>query len=271
VTALALPLGFPPTNSPAARKVRVAAALNILATYLCANIFKPCYIPESATDGETIKEILDYQSTAGLRKEEKFIRALLTSMYPDEQVKAAINRAVQVTVDDVLKCLGFFLNDESQSFRTRLTALLERAANISRQMQQSEKMVEVNVEGRDFSVEGEDFVERSDEYLGVFGEEISPTSPAKFEVLNLFPQIYVPEDRKFVHQGIFLLSGQEVVIAAEQEFRDFRAGIRAKNGRASFMRESRRGRRQSMVVSGENGSMSVSPTSPRAGRLSFSS
>jgi hypothetical protein len=267
VTELALPLRFPPSNSPAAKRVRVAAALNILATYLCANIFKPCYIPESAADSETIKEILGYQSTTGLRKEEKFMRALLISMYPDEQVKAAINRAVQITVEDILKCLSFFLNDRVQTFRTGLEALLKGAANLSRQMQQSEKMVEVNVEGGDFA-------ERPDEYLQDFGELVSPTGPARFEMLNLFPHIYVPEDGKVVLQGIFLFSDQEVVIAAEQELRDYRAGMRAKNGRSisgSVIRESKRERRQSTAIGGENGSMSVSPTSPQARRLSFSS
>jgi hypothetical protein len=266
VTELALPLRFPPTNSLAAKRVRVAAALNILATRLCANIFKPCYIPESAADSETIKEILDHQSATGLRKEEKFIRALLTSMYPDERVKAAINRAVQTTIDDILQCLSFFLNEEVQTFKTGLVALLKRAVDISMQMQQSEKMVEVNVEGGDF-------LELPDEHLEDFGEFVSSTGPAKFEALNLFPQIYVPEDGKFVHQGIFLFPDQEVVITAEQELRNVRAGMRAKSGRVisgSTMRESRRERRQSTALGGENGSMSASPTSPRAGRHSFS-
>ena len=266
MTELALPLRFPPTNSPAAKKVRMAAALHILATHLCANIFKPCYIPESAADSRTIKEILDYQSTTGLRKEEKFIRALLISMYPDESVKAAINRAVQITTEDILKRLSVFLGDGVQTFSARLTALLKRAASISTEMQQSKKMVEVNVEGGDFA-------ERPDEYLPDFGKIKSFTGPAKFEMLNLFPHIYVPEDGKVVYQGIFLFPDQEVVIAAEQELRDFKAGRRAKNGRSisgSAMRESKRERRQSTVIGGENGSMSASPTSPRAGRLSFS-
>ena len=242
----------------------MAAALNILATYLSANIFKPCYIP---ADGETIKEILDYQSTTGLRKEEKFMRALLISMYPDEQVKAAINRTVQTTIEDILKCLSFFLNDRMQTFRPGLEALLKKAANISVQMQQSEKMVEVNVEDGDFA-------ERPDEYLQDFGETVSPTGPARFEMLNLFPHVYVPEDGKVVFQGVFLFPDQEVVITAEQELRDFKAGMRAKSGRSicgSAIRESNRGRRQSTAIGGENGSMSASPTSPPARRLSFSS
>jgi hypothetical protein len=236
----------------------VAAALNILATYLCANIFKPCYIPESAADSETIKEILGYQSATGLRKEEKFIRALLISMYPDEQVKAAIHRAVQITVEDILKCLSFFLNDRAQTFKTGLAALLKRAANISVQMQQSEKMVEVNVEGGDFA-------ERPDEYLQDFGKIVPLTSPAKFEMLNLFPHIYVPEDGTVVLQGVFLFPDQEVVVTAEQELRDFKAGMRARNGRGicgSAIRESKRERRQSTVIGGENGSILASPTSP---------
>jgi hypothetical protein len=110
-------------------------------------------------------------------------------------------------------------------------------------------------------------------YLPDFRKLKSLTGPAKFEILNLFPHIYVLEDKKVVHQGVFFFPDQEVVIVAEQELRDFKAGMRAKNGRGmsrSTVRESKRERRQSMVIGGGNGSMSSSPTSPRTGRLPFS-
>ena len=137
-------------------------------------------------------------------------------MYPDESVRAAINWAVQITIEDILKRLSVFLSDGVQTFSARLAALLKRAANISMEMQQSEKIVEVNVEGGDFA-------ERPDEYLPNFGKIKSLTASGKFEMLNLFPHVYVPEDRKVVYQGIFLFPDQEVVIAAEQELRDFKA------------------------------------------------
>lgn len=261
-----MPLRFPPTNSPAAKKVRIAAALHILVTNLCTNIFKPCFIPESATDSKTIKEILDYQSATGLRKEERFTRALLTSMYPDELVKAAINRAVHITIQDIIKHLHVFLGDAVQTFSAGLAVLLRRAAAISLEMQQCEKMVEVNIETGDSA-------ERPEEYLSGFGKLKPVTGPAKFEMLNLFPNIYVPEDKKVVHEGIFLFSDQEAVIVAEQELRDYKAGMRGKNGRGtsgSAMRESKRERRQSTVIGGDIGSVSSSPTSPRAGRPPFS-
>jgi len=252
VTELGLPLKFPPTNSKAAKRVRVAAALHILATHLCDNIFKPCFIPESAEDGRTIREILDHQFMTGLRKEEKFTRALLISMYPDERVTAAIDRVVQLTTEEILSQLSFFLSDGLQTFSTGIAALLKSAATISMEMQKSKKMVEV-------SVEDGDFADRADEYLPDFGQLQPLNSPTSFEMLNLFPHVYVPEDEITVHPGAFLFPDQEVVIVAEHELRDFRAGMRSKNGRGmsgSGMRDSKRERRQSMAIGAENGSLS---------------
>jgi hypothetical protein len=200
---------------------------------------------------------------ADLRKEEQFTRAVLASMYPPEKITAAINRAVHMTLEEILKDLGVFLGDRVETFSTGLLALLEKAVAISKEMQQSKKMVEA-------SFEDGDSAERSDEYLPQFGELKSITGPAKFEMLYLFPRFYVPEDNRIVHEGVFLWPEQEFIVVAEQELRDFKAGLRVKNGRGmsgSAIRESKRERRQSTVIGAENGSMSSSPTSPRIGRF----
>ena len=239
----------------------MAAALNIIATHLCANIFKPCFVPESVADSKTIKEVL--ASMADLRKEEQFTRAVLLSLYPPEQITEAISQAVHITLRDILKDLRIFLGDRVETFSPGLETLLERAAALSKEMQQSKKMVEV-------SCEDGDSAERADEYLPQFGELKSDTGPTKFEMLYLFPHFHVPEDNKVVYEGVLLWPEQEVVVAAEQELRDFKAGRRVKTGRGmsgSVIRETKRERRQSNVFGAENGRISFSPTSPRIERF----
>lgn len=131
-----------------------------------------------------------------------------------------------------------------------------------KELQHSKKTVEVNVEDGDFT-------ERPCEYLKEFGEPITPTGPQKFDMLNLFPRIYVPEDNKVVHQGFILWPDQEAVIAADQELKEFMARRRAKSGRGmswSAMGGSKWERRQSTVIDGGTGSTA---TSPGIGRLPF--
>jgi hypothetical protein len=243
----------------------VAAALHIIATRLCANIFKPCYIPESAAGSEIIKQILQDLSRAQLQREEQFTRAVLTFMYPPDQVRAAIDVAVRTTLDDVLKQLGIFLVDD-KGFPAALEALLQDAAGLWQELQQSKTMVKA-------SVEDEDSTERTDEYLPEFGEPISSAESQAFEMLSLFPRIYVPENGRVVHRGFFLWPDQEAVITAEQELKDFKAQKGARDGHGmngTAVRGSKRERRQSAVISGEVGSIPSSPTSSRAGKLSFS-
>jgi hypothetical protein len=243
----------------------MAAALHILAARLFANIFKPCYIPESSADCRTINEILDYQFRADMRKEENFTRALLLSMYPPEQVKAAIDRAVRTTLEDVLKHLGLFLNGGGETFSAELEALLRQVADIWMEMQRSKKIVEVNVEDGDYT-------DWPWESLKEFGEPIAATGPQKFDKLNLFPRIYVPEIDKIVYHGFVLWADQDSVLAADRELKESIARRRARSGNTiggSVMGGSQRARRQSTIIDERNGSTQSPPTSPRTERFPF--
>lgn len=175
----------------------MAAALYILATRLYANIFKPCYIPESPTASRMIRKILDHQFKADLRKEEKLIRALILFMHSPDKVKTAINRAVRITLDEVFRRLGPFFNNGGETFTAEFKALLHRVAGMWAEMQSSKKTMEVSMEDGDFTY----WPWRS---LDEFGEPVALPGPQKFDKLNLFPRIYVPEDEKIVHHGFIL-------------------------------------------------------------------
>ena len=54
----------------------------------------------------------------------------------------------------------------------------------------------------------------------------------KFEMLTLFPRVYVPEDDHMVNSGLILLPTQSIVSAAEQEFSQYIASKKQKVGRS---------------------------------------
>jgi hypothetical protein len=232
----------------------VAAALHVLATRLHANIFKPCYIPETPADCCTIKEILDYQFRVDMRQE-KLMRALLLSIRTEEQVKEAINRAVRTTLEDIVKHLGYFLNGDDHAFSTALEALLRRAADMWTEIQHSKKAVEANVDDGDFP-------EWQWDSLAEFGK---PIGPEKLDMLklNLFPRIYVPDDNIVVNPGCVLWADQEIVLTANQELKESTPRRRARGGNAADGSGSHRARRQSTVLDGRGGNSQSSPTSPR--------
>ncbi|KAI9808034.1 MAG: hypothetical protein M1827_007540 [Pycnora praestabilis] len=264
---LAIPFGVPPTNSSAAKHVRMAVALHILATRLCANFFKPCHVPKYLNASQMIEDILAQQSRDDMQKE-YIIRALLLSMYTPEEVNASMKRTVDATCNEVLGLLKHFTSGEEQRFRMDLEALLYEAADVWKEAQYSRKMVKAIIVD-----EQED--EHSDScpwfHLEEFGStavltEAQPGSQ-KFEMLNLFPRVFVPEDNHVVYCGVVLWPDQDIVVSAEQEFKNCvrrNKSVRSASG-ATIGGSVRRERRLSIAIDGSDGGQ-ASPTSLKAGR-----
>lgn len=183
------------------------------------------------------------------------MRALLLSVCAEGEVRAAINRAVHTTLEDILKHLGLFLNGGDHAFKKELEALLHRTARICTEIQRSKKTVEV-------SIEDGDLTEWAWGSLKDFGESAGPQTLGMW---NLFPRIYVPEDDKVVYPGFVLWADQETPRAADQELKEFTARKRVRGGNAMNGSGSHRARRQSTVIQGS--SPSTSPTSPRTDRF----
>ncbi|MCJ1268927.1 hypothetical protein MMC22_008815 [Lobaria immixta] len=208
---LKVPLSFPRTNSSAAKHMRMAAALHTLANQLCYGFFKPCYLPESSEAGQTLKEVLDQQYVSDPQKE-RTTRALLLSTYSLKEVDEAIKEAVQETTDRVHKLLNLIGGGED-SFRKEIKALFHEAANLWKEAQYSTKMVEASTT--------EDYDhwpwDKFDDFTSAVSETKSQPMLPKFEAINLFPCVYVPEIDHTVDNGCMLWPSQNTVIAAEQE------------------------------------------------------
>ncbi|MCJ1423319.1 hypothetical protein MMC29_001201 [Sticta canariensis] len=207
--ALEVGICFPPTNSPAAKHMRMAAAMHILADRLCNNFFRPCYLPEYSDGGDPMKEILGQQNP----QKERIMRSLLLSTYSPKMVDEAIKQAIQETTQEICQLLNLIGGGE-ESFRKEVKSLFHEAVNVWKEAQYSKKMVEASTT--------EDYTDWQWDKLETFTsgvDEIKQQPPLpRFEMLNLFPCIFVPEIEHTVDNGCVLWPAQNTVIAAEQEF-----------------------------------------------------
>ena len=240
--SLNVPLSFPPTNTVAARYVRMAAALHIISRRLRTDFFKPCYIPESAEVSEAIKQILVQHFVTDAGKE-RITRALFLSSYAPEEVDTAIKQVVDTASKAVLELLSPIGGNEP--FRKDLEKLFYEAAGVWKEAQQSIKMVEASVADDEFEEWPWAEVDEFTSAVTVTGTEAQQAYP-KFDKLNLFPRIYIPEESHMVSSGYALFPNQNTVFAAEQEFSRLISSKRFKGGRTgSFLggprRQSRNG------------------------------
>ncbi|MCJ1377893.1 hypothetical protein MMC17_000989 [Xylographa soralifera] len=255
--SLEIPLDFPPSNSPAAKHVRMAACLHVLARRLSYDFFKPCYIPESPMFGEGIQEILNQQLLTDVGKE-RVTRALLLSTYGPEEVNAAIEQAVDATSREVLELLSPIGGNEA--FRKDVEALFREAAGVWKEVQRSRKAVEVSMI--------DDFKNvwqwsHLDDFTVV--EIKGQPGPPKFDMLNLFPRMFIPEDQHIVNSGYVLWPHQNTAFAAEQELRECMLMKRSRGGWMGNVPggSMRRERRLSTRSDGRNGAIGSSPVSPK--------
>ena len=250
-----MPLDFPPSNSSAAKHVRMAACLHVLAYRLCCDFFKPCYIPESPMFGDAIQEILARQLLTDVGKE-RITRALLLSTYRPEEVDAAIEQAVDATSKEVLELLSPIGGNEA--FRKDVEALFREAAGVWKEVQHSRKAVEVSMMD-DFKDDWQ--WSHLDDFT--VAEIKGQPGLRKFDMLNLFPRMFVPEDQHIVNPGCVLWPHQNTVFAAEQELRECIAIRRSKGGLMGNVPggSMRRDRRLSTLSDGRHGAMGPSPTS----------
>lgn len=189
--------------------MRMAAAMHILADRLCNIFFRPCYLPEYSDAGDPMKEILVQQNP----QKERVMRSLLLSTYPPKIVDEAIKQAVQETTEEICQLLSLIGGGE-ESFRRDTKSLFSDAANVWKEAQYSRKMVEASTT--------EDYTDwhwdKLETFTSAVGEIKQQSGLPRFEMLNLFPCIFVPEIEYTVDSGCVLWPTQNTVIAAEQEF-----------------------------------------------------
>jgi hypothetical protein len=239
----------------AAKHIRMAACLHILARTLCNDFFKPCYIFGPNNLGEAVKDILTQQFDANSRQE-SLTRALLLSMYNPEEVKSAIKKIVHDASNNILALLS--LIGGTEAFRNEIEALFQDAAAIWKEAQHSSKMLEASITD-DFG----DWQWQLLEDFTVPGIDVQPELKT-FERLPLFPRIWVPEEEHIVHRGFVLLPDQNTVVAAEQELRQSMKKLKSGWTTSTPTGSIRRERRLSMKLDGRPGVPLSSSTNSRA-------
>lgn len=218
----------------------------MITSRLCANFFKPCYIPESAAASKTIKETLAQQLMVNVEKE-TIMRAMLLSTYAPGDVDTAIKRAVQATFEEVFSLVNPISSGDG-TLRMDIETLFHEAVDVWKEAQHNKKMVEASMTDEDFDDWPWDHL---DEFTSAVAQVKAQPVSQKFDMLNLFPRIFIPEDNHIVYSGVVLWPNQNTVIAAEQELREYAAAKRSKCGRNGNV--SGASRRSSIVNDGRTG------------------
>ncbi|KAI1114950.1 hypothetical protein F5Y14DRAFT_148975 [Nemania sp. NC0429] len=111
------PIPFPPSNSVAAKKARIAAFLAALGSRLADRIFLPFYTSLGEDQGQqdgidTIAMMLSDLSLTD-PKRELHLRSVLLAIAPEEQKKIAFERADEIA-NEVFGILGILINPDRQ-------------------------------------------------------------------------------------------------------------------------------------------------------------
>lgn len=211
----------------------MAAALYVIASYLCNTFFKPCYIPESPAAVKKVEEILSVQATTDPKKE-RLTRALLLSTYTPKERKECIENTVYTTSNDVIRFLSHIGGDD-EKFRPELEAFFRKSAELWKDAQFSQKMVEASLKDGDYDDEPpwvplEDFITPLPSADAPTATKTAPApSSWQFDHFTLFPRIYVPETDNVIHLGAIL--PQPTIAAAEQEVLQWKQSRKPKAGR----------------------------------------
>jgi hypothetical protein len=183
---------LPQSNSPAAKQMRIAVMLAILARAIDKDIFQPTYI----LDGESgIRELLLHQAIADSGKE-AYCRSILLSMFPEEQTKVSEERVKEVIGD-----VGWYAQDllsvtQFETFKAGLEEVVQSASDLWKTIQRAKQRYEPNFaleDYDDFDWEIIGFEERT----AAAGEEGSAKvtgAGTDEDLLVIFPRVYAVDD-----------------------------------------------------------------------------
>ncbi|KAI9376638.1 hypothetical protein BJX61DRAFT_256802 [Aspergillus egyptiacus] len=133
---------LPHSNSPAAKQMRLAIFLAILAREVDKHIFQPTYIiPEDAGIRDTLARL-----AASDNEKESFCRSILLSIDPDTE-KAILQSRIQAVVRNVSSYLYDMLpEDQFNKLRASVWKIAERAADVWNPIQRSLERYEPDFE-----------------------------------------------------------------------------------------------------------------------------
>jgi hypothetical protein len=203
-----LPLRLPPSNSPAAKNVRLVAALAFLSPLINDHIFAPTRVPTSGSASRNTRLLLTQQQRAGNRRE-NMLRALLLSTPTSDELDHTDSWAVDYLLKEAGGLLGRMLENPGR-FLADLGPVLRSFWELWKDALVSKKLVYASIEA-----DGE--WEWGD--LPLLDGEVPPpdAQPGKFTTLNLFPRVIVPEIEQVISTGTLVWSDQHSIMSSESE------------------------------------------------------
>lgn len=243
---------LPPTNSLAAKKMRIAVVATILAESIDAHIFHPTYL---FGDGNEARNTLSSQAMSS-SKHESFCRGVLLAILPDENEEAATERVEQVVVEVMKYIKDLLPKDSIEGFISDLERLVRHAHEVWKETRMTRKFFEPVFDSNHFNnIEclSLDFgsLETSET-----GQERTSQGAGDEELLVVFPHLYLVESDQIAEPVTFgrVLRKSQSLAAAQELKEQLQSPI---VGRASGPRP-RRNRGKS-ISSQDNKGLGVQP------------
>lgn len=246
---------LPRSNSLAAKQMRIAALLAILSRSITQHIFQPTYLLEDKVDRDEIQTLLVHLAISN-SKQESFCRALLLSIFPEDQAKNA-TKAVERVVREIAWCIrDLVLDAEFEKFRSDVEVVVKKALEAWQMVQNTREKFEPYYELNhyvDFEWQTLSF---KNSVTGAGQENTANALKDDDALLMIFPRIYViaDSDPDPVTPGVVLKKSQTWSAVQEMERNSpsspiaGRAGQRSKEIRSRTMSNSTNGTKDFLSI-----------------------
>jgi len=209
-------VSLPQTNSMPTKQMRIAVILAILTRSIDRHVFNSTYLLKEESG---VREVLLRQAVHNSKKE-SFCRALLLSMFPDEQKEAAGQRMKQVIQDIMWNVEELLPSATTKTFQSDLEWFIWRACNTWVIMQHIRKRFEPSFE----LVRLKDFEWQTllfdANVAGEMEQRTTMQGGRDDELLVVFPRLYIVEkdhEPDPVTPGTVLRRSQSLAAAQELE------------------------------------------------------
>ncbi|CZR66098.1 uncharacterized protein PAC_15999 [Phialocephala subalpina] len=235
----AIPL--PQSNSLAAKQMRIVALLAILARSITQHVFKPTYILGDKDERDEIRSLLVRLADINSKKE-SFCRALLLSIFPEDQATNG-TKAMERVVREVSKCVRNLVSDaQYESFRSSVDNIVHKASGAWRLVQSTRDKFEPYFDLKHYVDFEWQPLNLDNDHIGV-GDDSAVITEDDKALLMVFPRIYIIADseRDPVTPGVMLMKSQSTLASEEMEKNNpsspttSRAGPRSKAIRSRTM------------------------------------
>lgn len=206
---------LPLSNSAAAKQMRIAVMLALLARTIDREIFQPTYILDEESGA---REFLLQQAIIDSKKE-AYCRSILLSMFPEDQAKICEER-----VEAVIGGVGAYAQDllsaaQYETFRAGLKQVVQEASDIWKVVQHATQRYEPDFAlVEDYGWEPLTFGERTTVPEEEGSAKITELGKDE-ELLVVFPRVYLVEDSEPlpITPGIVLKKSQSAEATQELE------------------------------------------------------